>query len=110
MAVKIRLARAGAKKRPFYRLVVANATAPRDGDFLERVGTYDPMLKSDDISKVTLNSERILYWLDKGARPTERVAKFIANAGIALPNDVVKKMQVKAANQKQRPPKKENKQ
>ncbi len=109
MAVKIRLARSGAKKRPYYRVVVANATAPRDGDFIEKVGTYNPMLTSADASRVTLNSDRILYWLGQGAQPTERVVKFIQSAGIALPQAIKTKMEIKAKNQKARPPKKEAK-
>lgn len=92
MAVKIRLARGGAKKAPYYRVVVANATAPRDGDFLEKVGTYDPMLSAKDEGRIKLKSDRILYWLGQGAQPTERVAKFIASAGIALPEHIKKKM------------------
>lgn len=96
MAVKIRLARGGAKKAPYYRVVVANSTAPRDGDFLEKVGTYNPMLVAQDPNRITLKSDRVLYWLSQGAQPTERVAKFISSAGIALPEHLKKKMAVKA--------------
>ena len=96
MAVKIRLARGGAKKVPYYRVVVANATAPRDGDFLEKVGTYNPMLSAKDEGRIKLNSDRVLYWLSKGAQPTDRVAKFIAAAGIALPAHITKKMALHA--------------
>ena len=109
MAVKIRLARGGAKKRPFYRVVVANATAPRDGDFLEKVGTYNPMLASDNSERVVLKKDRIEYWLSTGAKPTERVAKFIEQAGVILPEKVKKEMAVKAKNCKPRPSKKEAK-
>lgn len=109
MAVKIRLARGGAKKRPFYRVVVANATAPRDGDFLEKVGTYDPMLASDNSERVVLKKDRIEYWLGTGAKPTERVAKFIEQAGVILPEKVKKEMEVKAKNRKARLSKKEAK-
>ncbi|ADE30457.1 30S ribosomal protein S16 [Rickettsia prowazekii] len=109
MAVKIRLARGGAKKRPFYRVVIANATAPRDGDFLEKVGTYNPMLASDNSERVILKKDRIEYWLGTGAKPTERVAKFIEKAGVTLPKKVKKEMEVKAKNRKVRPSKKQSK-
>jgi len=109
MAVKIRLARGGAKKRPFYRVVVANATAPRDGDFLEKVGTYNPMLAKESSERVVLKKDRIEYWLSTGAKPTERVAKFIEQAGVILPEKVKKEMEVKAKNRKARPSKKEAK-
>lgn len=109
MAVKIRLARGGAKKRPFYRVVVANATAPRDGDFLEKVGIYDPMLASDNSERVILKKDRIEYWLGTGAKPTERVTKFIEQAGVTLPEKVKKEMEVKAKNRKARLSKKEAK-
>lgn len=107
MAVKIRLARGGAKKRPFYRVVVANATAPRDGDFLEKVGTYNPLLSQESAERVVLKSDRIEYWLNQGAKPTDRVAKFIEAAGISLPISVKKKIEIKAKNQQVKPPKKE---
>lgn len=106
MAVKIRLARGGAKKRPFYRVVIANATAPRDGDFLEKVGTYNPLLSQESQERVVLKSDRIEYWLNQGAKPTDRVAKFIEAAGISLPISVKKKMEIKAKNQQTKPPKK----
>ncbi|NBR01880.1 MAG: 30S ribosomal protein S16 [Alphaproteobacteria bacterium] len=78
MALKIRLARGGAKKRPFYRIVVAEASAPRDGRYVERVGTYNPMVPKDHEQRVTLNAERITHWLGQGAQPTERVHKMLA--------------------------------
>ena len=82
MALKIRLARGGAKKRPFYRIVVAEASAPRDGRYVERVGTYNPMLPKDHEQRLTLNGERISFWMGKGAQPTERVHKMLASAGL----------------------------
>ena len=82
MALKIRLARGGAKKRPFYRIVVAEASAPRDGRYVERVGTYNPMVPKDHDQRLTLKSERITYWLGQGAQPTERVQKMLAGAGL----------------------------
>lgn len=81
MAVKIRLSRGGAKKRPFYRIVVADARAQRDGGFIERIGTYDPMLPKDAGNRVVLDVERAKYWLGHGAQPTDRVARFLGNAG-----------------------------
>ena len=85
MALKIRLARGGAKKRPFYRIVVAEASSPRDGRYVERVGTYNPMVPKEHEQRMTLNSERITFWLGKGAKPTERVHKMLAAAGLAKP-------------------------
>lgn len=96
MAVKIRLARGGAKKKPYYRIVVANATAPRDGDFLEKVGTYNPLLAKGAGDRITLKAERVTYWLSKGATPTETVARFIAASGIPLPEFVTSKMAIKS--------------
>jgi small subunit ribosomal protein S16 len=79
--LKIRLARGGAKKRPYYYIVVADSHAPRDGKFLERVGTYNPMLPKDgEKSRVTLKADRISEWLAKGAQPTDRVARFISQS------------------------------
>ena len=83
MALKIRLARGGAKKRPFYRIVVAEASAPRDGRYVERVGTYNPMVPKEHDQRLTLNGERITYWMGQGAQPTERVQKMLATAGLA---------------------------
>lgn len=83
MALKIRLARAGAKKRPFYRIVIADSRSPRDGRFIEKVGTYDPMLPQDHERRLVMQEERIRYWLGVGAQPTERVALFLGKAGIA---------------------------
>jgi small subunit ribosomal protein S16 len=83
MALKIRLARGGAKKRPFYRIVVAEATAPRDGRFIERLGTYNPILPRDHEERVKLDTERVQHWLSVGAKPTDRVLRFLDAAGLA---------------------------
>jgi small subunit ribosomal protein S16 len=83
MALRIRLARSGAKKRPYYKIVVAEATAPRDGRFVEKVGTYNPMLPREHADRVRLVEDRIKYWLSVGAQPTERVALFLGTAKIA---------------------------
>jgi small subunit ribosomal protein S16 len=82
MALKIRLARGGAKKRPFYSVVVADSRSPRDGRFIEKLGTYNPMLKRDDPARLRLDAERIKHWLGQGALPTDRVALFLGNAGL----------------------------
>jgi len=82
MAVSIRLSRGGAKKRPYYKIVVANATAPRDGKYLEQVGTYNPVLAKDDENRVRLVEDRVRYWLGVGAQPTDRVARMLDKAGI----------------------------
>lgn len=82
MSLKIRLARGGAKKRPFYAIVVADSRNPRDGRFIEKVGTYNPILKSDDPNRVALNLDRIQDWMKKGAQPTDRVARFLDQAGV----------------------------
>jgi len=83
MSLKIRLARAGAKKRPFYRIVIADSRAPRDGRFIEIVGTYNPILPKGDEKRVTLNLDRIKHWQSVGALPTDRVLRFLDAAGIA---------------------------
>ncbi|PLR18651.1 30S ribosomal protein S16 [Caulobacter zeae] len=80
--LKIRLARGGAKKRPYYSIVVADSHSPRDGRFIEKVGTYNPLLKKDDPARVTLKLESIQEWLKKGAQPTDRVARFLAAQGV----------------------------
>jgi len=82
MALKIRLARAGAKKRPFYHIVIADARSPRDGRFVEKVGSYNPMLLQDNQDRVRLNLDRIKYWLSVGAQPTDRVALFLGKASV----------------------------
>jgi len=81
--LKIRLARGGSKKRPYYSIVVADSHSPRDGRFIEKVGAYNPLLKRDDPKRTTLNSERIGQWLSKGAQPTDRVARFLSTEGLA---------------------------
>jgi small subunit ribosomal protein S16 len=81
--LKIRLARGGAKKRPYYSIVVADSHSPRDGRFIEKVGTYDPLLAKDKPGRVTLKVERIQDWIKKGAQPTDRVARFLAAEGLA---------------------------
>ncbi len=82
MSLKIRLSRGGAKKRPFYHVVVADSRSPRDGRFIERVGTYNPMVAKDHPERLTLKDERIKYWMGVGALPTDRVARFLADAGM----------------------------
>ena len=82
MALKIRLARGGSKKHPFYRIVVAEASSPRDGRFVERLGSYDPMVPKDHENRVSLKDERIKFWMSKGAKPTLRVHKILAAAGL----------------------------
>ena len=82
MALKLRLARHGAKKRPYYRIVVADSRAPRDGRFIDRVGSYNPMLPKDSEDRVKLDIEKCKEWLGKGARPTERVARFLGAADL----------------------------
>ena len=83
MATKIRMTRHGAKKRPFYYIVVADSRSPRDGRFIERIGTYNPMLEKGHADRVTLNTDRIKYWLSVGAQPSDRVQRFLADAGLA---------------------------
>src|SRR6476660_9020864 len=86
MALKIRLARAGSKKRPYYHVVIADVRSPRDGRFIEQVGSWNPMLPKDG-ERVKLNEERIKYWLDHGAQPTDRVLRFLDQAGVAKRED-----------------------
>src|SRR3546814_8072794 len=81
MSLKIRLARGGTKKRPFYRIVIADSRSPRDGRFIEKIGTYNPML-ARDAERVTLDTERAKHWLSNGATPSDRVALFLADAGL----------------------------
>jgi len=82
MSVSIRLSRGGAKKRPYYRIVVANSRSPRDGSFIEKIGTYNPLLGKDDEKRVVLDTERAKHWLSVGAQPTDRVARFLDAAGV----------------------------
>lgn len=102
MALKMRMARGGRKKAPFYRIVVADARAPRDGKFIEKVGTYNPLLGKDNDQRVVLDAELCKKWLAEGAEPSERVAKFLGQAGIiAMPESrkSVEKAKPKAAAQ-----------
>jgi small subunit ribosomal protein S16 len=82
MALKIRLARGGAKKRPFYSIVVADSRSPRDGRFIEKVGSYNPMVDKGHVERLVLKEERVKHWLGVGALPTDRVARFFGDAGI----------------------------
>ncbi len=82
MAIKIRLARAGSKKRPYYHIVVADARAPRDGRFIEKIGSYNPLLPKDNDERVKVNIERAKYWLSVGAKATDRVARFLDKEGL----------------------------
>ena len=82
MSVSLRLSRGGSKKRPYYKIVIANSRAPRDGKFLEQVGTYNPLLAKDDANRVRLTEDRVRYWLGVGAQPTDRVARLLDKAGI----------------------------
>ena len=82
MAMKIRLARGGSKKRPFYRIVAADSRMPRDGRFIEKLGTYNPLLPKDSEERVKMNMERVQYWLGEGAQPTDRVSRMLEAAGV----------------------------
>ena len=82
MALKIRMSRGGTKKRPFYKIVIAESRSPRDGRFIEKVGTHNPLLAHDNPQRVVLQTERIQHWLKMGATPSERVASFLAKAGL----------------------------
>jgi len=82
MSISIRLSRGGAKKRPYYRIVVANSRSPRDGKYLEQIGTYNPLLAKDSAERVKINEDRARYWIGVGAQPTDRVARFLDAAGV----------------------------
>ena len=82
MSLKIRLSRAGAKKRPFYRVVVADARSPRDGRFIDRLGTFDPLKKADDATRLVLDAEKAKAWIAKGAQPTDRVVRLLDSLGV----------------------------
>ncbi|WP_085809555.1 30S ribosomal protein S16 [Sphingomonas sp. TZW2008] len=82
MALSIRLSRGGSKKRPYYRIVVADARSPRDGKFIEKIGNYNPLLAKDDAQRIVLDSDRAKHWLGVGAQPTDRVARFLDLAGV----------------------------
>jgi len=102
MSLRIRLARGGAKKRPYYSIVVADSRSPRDGRFLEKVGAYNPMLPREHEERIVLKQERLQHWLGLGALPTDRVARFLGDAGLmakpAVPSQT-KKNQPKAKAQ-----------
>jgi small subunit ribosomal protein S16 len=83
----IRMTRHGAKKRPFFHIVVADSRSPRDGRFIEKVGTYNPLLPREHTQRVTIDKERVAHWLQVGARPSDRVAKFLAEAELAKPRE-----------------------
>jgi len=82
MSMKIRLARGGSNKRPFYSIVASDSRMPRDGRFLEKLGTYNPLLAKDDENRLKMDADRVAYWLGQGAQPTDRVARFLENAGL----------------------------
>ncbi len=103
--IKIRLARFGRKKKPFYRIVVANEDAPRDGKYIEKIGTYDPMLENTNPSRVTMKDDRVSYWLQQGAQPTNRVLKIIGALSIKLPRYIQKQYEGMIAKQKISSPK-----
>jgi small subunit ribosomal protein S16 len=84
MAMKIRLARGGSKKRPFYRIVAADSRMPRDGRFIEKLGTYNPLLPKDSEDRIKMDLDRVKHWLDQGAQPTDRVSRFLEAAGVVL--------------------------
>jgi small subunit ribosomal protein S16 len=96
MSLKIRLARAGAKKRPYYHIVVADSRSPRDGRFIEKLGSYNPMLPQEHSDRVRLFDARIQHWMSQGALPTDRVAKFLGRAGLA-PMPAVREQPIKSA-------------
>jgi len=101
MALKIRLSRGGAKKRPFYKIVVAEALSPRDGKFIERLGSYNPMVAKDHTERLVLDIERAKYWLSKGAQPTLRVAKMLSSDGL-VKAPVIRDQPIKSAPGKKR--------
>ena len=82
MALAMRLSRGGSKKRPYYKIVVADARAPRDGKFIERIGSYNPLLAKDDAARIVLDADRAKHWLAAGAQPSDRVARFLDAAGV----------------------------
>ncbi len=82
MPMKIRLARGGSKKRPFYRIVAADSRSPRDGRYIEKLGTYDPLLPRDNENRVKMDVERVQHWLERGAEPTDRIARMLEAAGL----------------------------
>ena len=106
MSVKIRLSRGGTKKRPYYYIVVADAASPRDGRYIEQIGTHNPLLAKDNADRVKLDVERVKHWLSVGAQPTDRVARFLDAAGLAKrePARTSEKAKPKKKRQSARPP------
>lgn len=110
MSLKMRLSRGGSKKRPYYSIVIADSRSPRDGRFIEKIGTYNPILKSEDPNRILLKLDRVQEWLAKGAQPTDRVARFLDQAGLrpraarSNPNKAApgKKMSERAAERAKR--------
>ena len=103
MAIKIRLARGGSKKRPFYRIVATDSRMPRDGRFIEKLGTYNPLLQKDDEKRVVMNMERIKYWIGLGAKPTERIQRMLEADGtlpITIRNNPQKAIAGKSAQER----------
>ncbi|MBN8828304.1 MAG: 30S ribosomal protein S16 [Sphingobacteriia bacterium] len=103
MAVKIRLARGGAKKKPFYKVVVATSTSPRDGKFIEVIGTFDPLKPKGTEDRFAINIEALNNWMSKGALPSDRVAKLAMDKGIQLPAAVVQQVEKLKKNPKRAP-------
>ena len=99
MALKIRLSRVGSKKRPIYRIVITDSRNPRDGRFIEKVGIYNPLLQKDDSNRVQLDIEKIKEWISKGAKPTDRVARFLGEAKV-IPMPAQKNNPIKALPKK----------
>jgi small subunit ribosomal protein S16 len=99
MGLKIRLSRAGAKKRPYYHIVVSDSRSPRDGRFIEKLGSYNPMLPAEHEDRIRLQTERVQHWLSQGALATERVARFLGRAGLA-PMPVFHEQPMKSAPKK----------
>jgi small subunit ribosomal protein S16 len=91
MATKLRLTRHGSKKRPFYWVVASDVRAPRDGSYIEKLGTFNPLLEKDHPERIRLNKERIEHWFEKGAQPTERVITLCKVSNVTLPNAIIKK-------------------
>ena len=104
MSLTIRMSRGGAKKRPYYRIVVADSRSPRDGRFIERLGTYNPMVAKDHPERLTLNAERIKHWIGVGAQPSDRVARFLSDKGMgekpAIPEQTKKNQPKKKAQER----------
>ncbi len=103
MSVKIRLSRAGAKKRPYYRVVVADTRSPRDGRFIEKIGSYNPMVPHESPDRIKFDADRVKHWISQGALPSDRVARLMATVGLgekpALPKDQTKKHLPRAKTQ-----------